>query len=83
MTPIFFKADGSTILNMYCAQCDKNTPHKEDIVVEPYSSTVWHCLVCGYERPPHGGNAPVLAGSPRQGFSPSGAELKPLTDKTE
>jgi RNase P subunit RPR2 len=47
---------------MFCHKCNKNTPHVEDTVVDPESATVWHCLICGDEQRPPGGNAYVLAG---------------------
>ena len=49
------------VLNMYCEQCKTNTPHVESKVADLESATVWHCLYCGNERRPKGGNAPVLA----------------------
>lgn len=54
-----------------CEQCKCVTPHKEDTVPDRSSATVWHCLICGEEKPPKGGNAfvekpkpsdPVLVG---------------------
>jgi len=52
--------DGRTVEMLYCkGLCKKNTPHKEDFVPDMGSATVWHCLVCGQEKRPRGGNAPV------------------------
>ncbi len=60
-----------TILNMHCDKCNKNTLHIEDTVMDAESATVWHCLVCGNERRPGGGNSFVLAG-PKDGKPDSG-----------
>ena len=45
----------------FCKACNKNTPHVEDIVFDKESATVWHCVICGTEQRPDGGNAMVLA----------------------
>ncbi|MBN1188261.1 MAG: hypothetical protein JXA46_00770 [Dehalococcoidales bacterium] len=47
--------------NFYCEKCGKVTPHIEDIVFDKESATVWHCLICGNEKRPKGGNAFVPA----------------------
>jgi ribosomal protein S27E len=47
--------------NFHCDKCNKVTPHVEDIVFDKESATVWHCLICGNEKRPKGGNAFVLA----------------------
>jgi len=46
---------------LYCENCQRRTPHAEDTVVDRESATVWHCLFCGHEQRPDGGNAKVLA----------------------
>lgn len=46
---------------LYCANCKKKTPHAEDTVVDRESATVWHCLFCGHDQRPDGGNAKVSA----------------------
>ena len=52
----------SKIWNTMCVNCGIPTPHKEDMVADLESATVWHCLFCGAEiRPPEKGtpNEPV------------------------
>jgi len=44
-----------------CAKCGTITPHKEDAVPDSDAAAVWHCLYCGEEKRPKGGNAPVPA----------------------
>jgi ribosomal protein S27E len=51
----------SEILLLYCPNCNCSTPHAEDAVPDSESATVWHCLICGEEYRPSGGNAPVPA----------------------
>jgi RNase P subunit RPR2 len=46
---------------LFCERCQARTPHAEDIVADRESATVWHCLYCGEEQRPDGGNAKVLA----------------------
>ena len=72
-----------TLLNMYCSLCGKKRLHKEDAVPDSHSATVWHCLWCGHERYPDGGNSMVLAGNPRQDSGGNnGIEIK-LGDKAD
>jgi RNase P subunit RPR2 len=47
--------------NFHCEKCNKVTPHTEDVVFDKESATVWHCLICGEEKRPKGGNAFVPA----------------------
>lgn len=49
------------VLVFYCEKCNLKTPHIEDTVLDGKSATVWHCLYCGEEYRPQGGNAKVLA----------------------
>ncbi len=49
------------IQSIYCDNCEKKTPHAEELN-ETFLSC-WHCLVCGEENRP-GGNSCVLAGPP-------------------
>ena len=49
------------IMEFYCETCKCKTPHIEDTVIDRESSTVWHCLYCGTEFHPRGGNAMVPA----------------------
>ena len=51
----------SEVLVFRCSQCHADTPHVEDAVPDKESATVWHCLYCGNEYRPKGGNAPVPA----------------------
>lgn len=63
-----------TVETFYCDNCKMLTPHKEDIVFDGQSATVWHCIICGHEKRPKGGNAPV----PAQEMSK--ASLQPVCD---
>ena len=47
------------IMEFICENCKIKTPHKEDLVYDEESATVWHCLYCGTEFRPRGGNAMV------------------------
>jgi RNase P subunit RPR2 len=51
----------TNVENFHCEKCNKVTPHIEDVVFDKESATVWHCLLCGHEKRPKGGNAFVLA----------------------
>ncbi len=44
---------------MYCSNCKKNTPHKEDS--DDTGIKVWHCLYCGNTR--RGGTGEWAVGS--------------------
>lgn len=47
------------VMEFECETCKCKTPHTEDIVYDRESATVWHCLYCGTEFRPRGGNAMV------------------------
>jgi hypothetical protein len=53
------------VLYYFCEDCQVKTPHAEDAVPDRESATVWHCLYCGKEHRPPGGNSKVLAQPPR------------------
>ena len=49
------------VYTFQCDVCGFGTPHTEDPVPDKESATVFHCLYCGNEKRPKGGNAMVLA----------------------
>jgi hypothetical protein len=51
----------ASVENFHCDKCKRVTPHIEDVVFDKESATVWHCLICGNEKRPKGGNALVPA----------------------
>jgi len=61
------------IQTMPCKECKLPTPHAEE-----FNATylpVWHCLYCGSEQRPPGGNSFVLAHGPRDSGDNSGGTL--------
>lgn len=58
------------VWNMYCSQCEKKTPHLEDMVVDMESSSVYSCMYCGNWRRgnnPGGDISPAVIGPENKG----------------
>jgi hypothetical protein len=46
------------IIQWFCFNCGHKTIWAEDRIIGLSSSTMWHCLYCGCERPPNEPGSP-------------------------